>query len=148
MEKLLWRLEPFLEEPLPEGRELLTVKAVQDEMRLLSDAPRLVRGITDPVDPSAFIHVLPESSTEVYARAERMLDGRGIEDLEDARELVGGLRAWAKQKGLKTRDLLHPLRLALTGRDKGPEMACLFTVLGAREARARIESAREARLRT
>ncbi|MDQ3924483.1 MAG: glutamate--tRNA ligase family protein, partial [Actinomycetota bacterium] len=146
-EKLLWRLEPFLEEPLPEGRELLTVKAVQNETRLLSDAPRLVRGITDPVDPLAFIHELPESSTEVYAHVERVLEGQGIEDLEDARELVRGLRAWAKQKGLKTRDLLHPLRLALTGRDKGPEMAYLFAVLGAREARARIERAREARLR-
>jgi hypothetical protein len=39
------------------------------------------------------------------------------------------------------------LRLALTGRDRGPEMAYLFAVLGAEEARGRIERAREARLR-
>ena len=148
VEELFRRLEPFLEEPLPEGRELLVVEAVQDEMRLLSDAPRLIREITAPVDPSAFVHELPESSVEVYVHAERVLNkGQELEDLEDARELVRELRAWAKQAGLKTRDLLHPLRLALTGRNKGPEMAYLFAVLGAREARTRIERAREARLR-
>jgi hypothetical protein len=36
------------------------------------------------------------------------------------------------------------LRLALTGRDRGPEMAYLFAVLGPEEARERIERAREA----
>jgi glutamyl/glutaminyl-tRNA synthetase len=145
--ELLRRLEPFLEEPLPRGRELLTVGAIQDEMRLLSDAPRLVRGITGPVEPSTFVHELPESSVEVYAHVERALEGRSLEDLEAARELVRELRVWAKQVGLKTRDLLHPLRLALTGRNRGPEMAYLFAVLGPQEARNRIERAREARLR-
>jgi glutamyl/glutaminyl-tRNA synthetase len=48
---------------------------------------------------------------------------------------------------MRTRDLLHPLRLALTGQNRGPEMARLFAVLGAEEARERIERAREARLR-
>ncbi len=145
--ELYYRLEPFLEEPLPKGRELLAVEAIREEMRLLSDAPRLVRGITAPVDPLAFVHELPESSVEVYAHVERVLEGQSLEDLEDARELVRELRAWAKQVGLKTRDLLHPLRLALTGRNRGPEMAYIFAVLGGQEARGRIERAREARLR-
>jgi glutamyl-tRNA synthetase len=146
VEELYRRLEPFLEEPLPEGRELVAVEAIREEMRLLSDASRLVRGITGPVDPSAFVHKLPESSGEVYVHAEQVLEGRRLEDLEDARELVRGLRAWAKQVGLKTRDLLHPLRLALTGRDRGPEIPYLFAVLGAREALTRIKRARGARL--
>jgi glutamyl-tRNA synthetase len=146
VKELLWRLEPFLEESLPEGRELLAIEAIQDEMRLLSDAPRLVREITGPVEPSAFVHELPESSEEVYAHGEQVLEGRSLEGLEDAREFVRGLRAWAKEEGLKTRDLLHPLRLALTGRNRGPEMAYLFAVLGAWESRNRIERARKARL--
>src|SRR5215216_1690287 len=145
--ELYHRLKPFLEEPLPKGRELLAVEAIREEMRLLSDAPRLVRGITAPVDPSAFVHEVPESSVEVYAHVERVLEGQSLEDLEDARELVQELRAWAKQVGLETRDLLHPLRLALTGRNQGPEMAYLFAVLGSQEARGRIERARGARLR-
>ena len=145
-EELYERLEPFLDEPLPEGRELLTVEVVRDEMRLLSDAPRLVREITGPVDPSAFVYELPESSEAVFAHAAVVLDGRELEDLESAREFVRELRAWAKEEGIKTRELLHPLRLALTGRDRGPEMAHLFAVLGTDEAQRRIERAREARL--
>jgi lysyl-tRNA synthetase class I len=48
---------------------------------------------------------------------------------------------------MKARDLLHPLRLALTGKNRGPEMAYLFAVLGAQESQSRIERAREARLK-
>lgn len=141
-DELLGRLEPFLE-PLPEGRELLTVEALQQEMRLLTEAPRLLREITGPVDPSSFTEELTESSEKVFGHAEEALSGREISDLEDARDLVGDLRSWAKQESIKTRDLLHPLRLALTGRNRGPEMAYLFAVLGADESRRRIERARE-----
>jgi glutamyl/glutaminyl-tRNA synthetase len=147
-EKLYKRLTTFLEEPLPAGRELLVVEAVRDEMRLLSDSPRLVREITGPVDPFAFVQELSESSEAVFAHAAVVfLDGREVADLESARAFVCELRAWAKEEGIKTRELLHPLRLALTGRDRGPEMAYLLAVLGAEEARGRIERAREARLR-
>jgi glutamyl-tRNA synthetase len=146
-EELRWRLEPFLTEPLPRGRELLVVKAIQEDMQLLSDAPRLVRGILGPVDPAAFAGELPERSGEVFEHTARLLVGRSIDDLDDARNLIGELRAWARERGIKTRKLLHPLRLALTGKDKGPEMARLFAVLGAEESRFRIARAREARLR-
>ncbi len=145
-EELRRRLEPFLTEPLPRGRELLVVEAIQEEMRLLSDAPRLVRGILGPVDPNAFAGELPESSEEVLDHAAASLRDRPIHDLEDARDFVGELRAWARERGIKTRDLLHPLRLALTGQNRGPEMARLFAVVGAEEARERLERAREARL--
>ena len=146
-EELYRRLRPFLDDAsLPEGRELLAVEAVRDEMRLLSDAPRLVREISGSVDPSAFVHDLPESSQEVYGELERVLEGRKIEDLEDGLALVQELRAWAKEVEIKARELLHPVRLALTGRDSGPEMAYLFAVLGPEEARKRIKQAREARL--
>ena len=141
-EELRRRLEPFLTEPLPRGRELLAVAAIQQDMRLLSDAPRLLREITGPVDPVAFVEELPESSEEVFAYVAESLRGRTMEDLEEAREFVGDLRAWAREGGLKTRDLLHPLRLALTGRNRGPEIAYLFAVLGAEESRSRIERAR------
>ena len=142
--ELLQLLPSFLEEPLPQGRELIAVEAIQEEMRVLSDAPRLVREMIALVDPGTFVADLPESSSRVYAHAEEILAGRRIEGLQDGREIVGQLRAWAKEEGIKTRDLLHPLRLALTGRHKGPQMPYLFAVLGAPEARERIKKAREA----
>jgi glutamyl-tRNA synthetase len=145
-EELYERLVPFLEEPLPEGRELLAVEAIRDEMRVLSEAPRLLREIMGPVDPTVFVETLPESSEAVYSYAAGALADRETEDLESARTLVQELRLWAKEKGVGPRELLHPLRLALTGRNRGPEMAYLLAVLGAQEARSRINRALEARL--
>jgi len=43
--------------------------------------------------------------------------------------------------GRKGRALFHPLRLALTGRDSGPEMKTLLPLIGEAEARARLERA-------
>ena len=145
-EGLRRRLEPVLTEPLPRGRELPAVEAIREDMRLLSDAPRLLREITDPVDAASFVGELPDSSEEVFAHVARSLEGRKMSSVEEARVFVGELRAWAGERGIKTRDLFHPLRLALTGRNRGPELAYLFAVLGAEEARERIERAREARL--
>lgn len=145
-EQLRRRLEPFLDEPLPEGREDVAVEAMREDMRLLSDSPRLLREIVGPVDSAGFARELPESSETVFAQTAAALEDREITDLGAARDFVAELRVWAKEEGIKTRDLLHPLRLALTGRGSGPEMAYLFALLGPEEARARIERARDARL--
>jgi glutamyl-tRNA synthetase len=145
-DELRRRLDPFLEGPLPRGRERVAVEAIGKEMRTLSEAPGLLRGITAPVDPSGFVTDLPDSSNEVFAYVAAELQGREFGDVEQARVFVAGLRAWAKERGIKARDLLHPLRLALTGKNRGPEMAYLFAVLGVDEARRRIVLAREARL--
>ena len=141
------RLKPFLDDPLPLGRELEAVEALREEMRLLSEAPGLLRELTETVDPTVFAGELPPSSDEVFTHTIAALEGRTLDSLDQARGFVGELRGWAKARGIKVRDLLHPLRLALTGRNRGPEMARLFVVLGAEEARERIERAREARLR-
>ena len=145
-EELRARLEPFLEEPLPGGREPAALEAIREDMKTLSEAPHLLRGITDLVDPSTFVEELSDPSDEVFAHVAAGLEGREFGDVGEARDFVAGLRAWAKENSIKTRDLLHPLRLALTGKNRGPEMAYLFAVLGAEEARERILRAREARL--
>ena len=145
-QELRARLEPFLEEPLPSGREAAALEAIRQDMRTLSEASLLLRGIMGPVNPAVLVEELQNTSDEVFAHAAAGLEGREFGDVEEAREFVGGLRSWAKERGIKTRDLLHPLRLALTGKNRGPEMAYLFAVLGAEEARVRILRAREARL--
>ena len=77
-EELRRRLEPFLDEPLPRGRERAAVEAIREEMRTLSEAPRLLREITDPVDPSGFVVELPDSSGEVFAHVAAELEGRRV----------------------------------------------------------------------
>ncbi len=44
--------------------------------------------------------------------------------------------------GAKGKALFHPLRVALTGREKGPEMAAIFPLIGAARARARLNGER------
>jgi glutamyl-tRNA synthetase len=44
--------------------------------------------------------------------------------------------------GAKGKALFHPLRLALTGEERGPEMAALFPLIGAKKARARLRGER------
>jgi glutamyl/glutaminyl-tRNA synthetase len=144
--ELLRRVAPFLDGPLPHGREAPALEVIREEARVLSDATRLLREVTGPVDPGTFLEDLPESSAEVFDHIAASLEGGGLWGVEAARGFVGELRAWAKERGIKTRDLLHPLRLALTGQNKGPEMALVLAVLGPEEARRRIERIREARL--
>ncbi|MGH3087159.1 MAG: glutamate--tRNA ligase [Rubrobacteraceae bacterium] len=146
LDELEERISPFLDEPLPAGREKVAVEAIREDMKIFSEAPEILRAITGVVDPEKYASELPESSLEVFAHAAASLEEHEDLDLEGAREFVKKLRSWAKEKNIKTRDLLHPLRLALTGRDRGPEMAYLFAVLGQEESKRRIEAAREARL--
>jgi glutamyl-tRNA synthetase len=51
-------------------------------------------------------------------------------------------KAWtgeiSAKTGTKGRGLFHPLRLALTGRDKGPEMAALLPLIGRARVLARL----------
>jgi glutamyl-tRNA synthetase len=54
--------------------------------------------------------------------------------------LTGALKASTGRKG---RDLFHPLRLALTGRDSGPDMKALLPLIGEEQARARLQRAAE-----
>ena len=54
------------------------------------------------------------------------------------RQLVDSLKASSGRKG---RALFHPLRLALTGHDSGPEMAALLPIIGRDRAIARFSAA-------
>ncbi len=47
-----------------------------------------------------------------------------------------------EKTGAKGKALFHPLRLALTGREKGPEMAAIFPLIGAERARRRLKGER------
>ncbi len=49
--------------------------------------------------------------------------------------------AVADATGAKGRALFHPLRLALTGEDQGPEMAALLPLLGRDRTAARLQRA-------
>jgi glutamyl-tRNA synthetase len=45
-----------------------------------------------------------------------------------------------RETGRKGRDLFHPLRMALTGRESGPELAALLPLIGRARASARLSA--------
>lgn len=97
-------------------------------------------------DFSAWFEVLHgELEPPELAHDERLLvkDAAGIAERLDWgqelwRELTGELKGSSGKKG---RELFHPLRLALTGRDSGPEMAGLIARMGQERAVRRLEAA-------
>jgi glutamyl/glutaminyl-tRNA synthetase len=58
-----------------------------------------------------------------------------------ARELLAAYRAWAKEAGIKVRDALMPLRLALTGCEHGPELQFVLAAIERGDALARLARA-------
>ena len=80
--------------------------------------------------------VVPDDKPLLAAAAEVAagLDWSG----EPWRQLTEALKASSGRKG---RALFHPLRLALTGHDSGPEMAALLPIIGRDRAIARLHQA-------
>jgi len=83
----------------------------------------------------------------VEGDVEPVVEDRAYIDLSASRLPMGAWdgstwAAWTNElkalTGRKGRDLYHPLRLALTGREAGPEMAALMPLIGRAKALARL----------
>jgi glutamyl/glutaminyl-tRNA synthetase len=56
-----------------------------------------------------------------------------------ARELLAVYRAWGKDRAIGARDLLMPLRIALTSAEHGPELPFVLAALHRATALARLD---------
>ena len=56
-----------------------------------------------------------------------------------ARDLLGVYRVWGKERGIGARDLLMPLRIALTGAEHGPELPFVLAALARDTTLARLD---------
>ena len=106
---------------------------LRPNLERLGDFPAWFALLAGDIDP-------PELSHD-----ERLLvrEGAGVaEGLDWSHEPWRALtNALKESSGRKGRDLFHPLRLALTGRDSGPEMAGLVLRMGKDRAVRRLEAA-------
>jgi glutamyl-tRNA synthetase len=117
---------------LPQGMTQAEWLAVRGNLASLADAPGWHAIITQPISaPPA-----PEDAAFLAAAADL------LEPLDWGEDIwarwIGILKA---ETGRKGRGLFHPLRLALTGREQGPEMAALLPLLGRAAALERLRSA-------
>jgi glutamyl-tRNA synthetase len=111
---------------VPEGEAFWD--AIRPNLTKLSDAAEMSRLISGPVTPLI-------EDTGLVAKAASLLPPEPWDE--------GTWGAWTKlvtaETGAKGRGLFHPLRLALTGLDHGPELKKLLPLIGRDRALARLE---------
>jgi glutamyl-tRNA synthetase/nondiscriminating glutamyl-tRNA synthetase len=104
------------------------LKARVDHLDQLVSEAKIVYGFeTDPPETDAEVRELfksPEARAVAEAFA-RLAGERDALSPEIYREIVGKVKAETRQKG---RNLFHPIRAALTGRDSGPDLEKLITL--------------------
>lgn len=115
---------------LPAGMGREAWEAIRPNLETVADAADWWSVVTGPVEPPAF-----DPETRAYLA-------------QAAQALVWGADPWGAltcalkdATGRKGRALFQPLRLALTGREHGPDMHSLLPLIGEAEARARLERA-------
>ncbi len=102
--------------------------AVQPNLARLSDAADLWLLVAGPVDP------VIENPSFCGAAASLLPP-----EPWDETTWTDWTKAVSGQTGAKGRDLYHPLRLALTGRERGPELKKLLPLIGRARALARLQ---------
>ena len=115
---------------LPAGMTEAGWLAIRPNLAHLGEAADWWSVVTGPVE----VPPLPDEDRAYLGEAARSL----VWSADPWQALTGALKAATGRKG---RDLFHPLRLALTGRDSGPDMKALLPLIGEDEARKRLELA-------
>ncbi len=105
--------------------------AVKANLERVEDAAEWWSVVEGPLDP------VIEDDAVTNAAAAHVPDDAGADGAWST--LVDAVKAATGAKGKK---LFMPLRLALTGRAHGPDMATMFALIGADKARARFEGKR------
>ena len=115
---------------LPEGMGEAAWQAIRPNLERVAEAADWWRVVTGPVELPAF----DDETRAYFAEAVRLLAWG-----EDPWGML--TNALKEATGRKGKALFHPLRLALTGRESGPDMHALLPLIGEAEARARLQRA-------
>jgi len=149
--ELVERALPFLERaglvgspPSAAERDLAAraLPLVQDRMRRLAEAPELAEFFfRDPpeYDPAAVRKWLDR--IEARAILTRLRDGLQGLDVWDATTTESVVRRTAEELGVPAAEVIHPTRVATTGRTIGPGLFETLAVLGKERTLARIDLA-------
>jgi glutamyl-tRNA synthetase len=135
--------EPFIQAAhlqIDDEQYLLRVlEIVKEKIKLFHDVPDWISYFFTedyPFDPEAVTKTFKEGTMERLRRLAqryRALNGWNVELLE------GELKRLASELGCKTGELIHPTRLAVSGRSVGPSLYHMLEVLGRDRVLARLE---------
>jgi nondiscriminating glutamyl-tRNA synthetase len=116
------------------------VESVLDNLVNLGELPAYLEPYGPPRVPderaAEWLH--GEVAAKVIERALEILAGSHIDSVKDADDVIGEIKQHYADKDLKPKEVLMPLRVALTGRDKGPALHYLLAVLGEKESMERL----------
>ncbi|MEW6553917.1 MAG: glutamate--tRNA ligase [Actinomycetota bacterium] len=121
------------------------VESVLDNLTTLGDLPTYLEPYGPPAVPEgrAAEWMRGEVAARVIAEAVEVMEGMSIGSVEDADDAISGIKQHFADRDLKPKEIFMPLRVALTGRDRGPGLHYLLAVLGKKESLDRMRRALE-----
>jgi glutamyl-tRNA synthetase len=116
--------------------------AFQPSLVRYGDAPALAAEVlTPPPAPPELLAVARAASPQLaHVRALRAEAPDRLTPA-GARDVLAAYRSWGKEQGIGARDLLMPLRIALTSAEHGPELPFVLAALDRDTALARLDHA-------
>lgn len=144
------RVQPYLEEAglklRPVQREVVAA-AIQSSMVTLEEAPKYAFVFVENVDLAVSPHLgalaVPgvEAVFDLLEEALAQFEGEYF-SVEEGRAVMQVVANASKGRGVKGKAIYMPLRVALTGRNQGPELFYLVAGLGRSRILARLAAAR------
>lgn len=118
----------------------LMVEAVQDSITVLSELPALLESFGEPkaLRDREEEWVYGETGRKIVERAYALFREMPWKDLDGAKDVLSVLKRIFLEKGLHAKEVLMPLRVALTGREEGPPLSYLLAVWGPEESARRL----------
>jgi glutamyl-tRNA synthetase len=130
-----WLGEDILEQ-IPEPQRLLFAETIKANIEFPQDAIVWSKVFFDeslPMDTEQ-VRILHDAGKEFFIEAERGVEKYGI-------NLVPILKDMKQTLGLSGKKLFMPLRVALTGKTDGPELAQIAALLGPEKVQQRLRRA-------
>lgn len=139
-------IEPYLMKaslPLRDMEQLIQVtQAIREKIELLSQAPdwagMMIGEISKPVDEETLAWITSDSGKKVLEEFLSGIDGLQSLNHEQFVEILKGIQ---NKNGFKTKQIMMPLRVALTGKTTGPELKVIIDIEGLENCRGRIRQA-------
>ncbi|MEA2082337.1 MAG: glutamate--tRNA ligase [Elusimicrobiota bacterium] len=120
----------------PEERLDEAIEMEKEKIKKLTDIPEKTGFLFDDgFEDDADVKAKASDTVEIVESLSRVLESVGRFSTEIIEEKV---RSFAKAGNIKTKDIFHPLRWALSGRSKGPSLFHMLAFLGKEESLKRI----------
>lgn len=118
-------------------------EAIKSNLGALADAPKYAKIFVGDLvlSPEVRAQLQGDEVRRVLDAALNKIESVTAVDIDCSKEIVKEIVAQLKEEGIKGKTVYHPLRLALTGEDSGPELFLVLNALGKEMAIRRLKKA-------